>query len=202
MSGPVIREAIPADIPDILRLIRALATYEKDPDAVVTSEADLRRWVFGEDAVASVLVAEQEDRVVGIALWFRNFSTWSGQPGIYLEDLFVEPEHRGSGLGKALLLELARIAVERGYARVEWVVLDWNRPSIEFYESLGLELTARYGSEAAFLSYGGYHHHVGVNTWESRGAPYAPDDRARLTRVTLRGAPGERAVSIDIANEK
>ncbi|GAB3865837.1 GNAT family N-acetyltransferase [Nocardioides maradonensis] len=135
----MIREATPADVPDVLRLIRALATYEREPDAVVTTEDDLHRWVFGDDAVASVLVAEAEGRVVGIALWFRNFSTWTGQPGIYLEDLFVEPEHRGSGLGLALLSALARIATERGYARVEWAVLNWNQPSIDFYESLGAE---------------------------------------------------------------
>ncbi|GAB4011677.1 GNAT family N-acetyltransferase [Nocardioides ultimimeridianus] len=133
----MIREATPADVPEVLGLIRALATYEREPDAVVTTEADLHRWVFGEDAVASVLVAEDEGRVVGIALWFRSYSTWTGQPGIYLEDLFVEPEHRGSGLGKQLLAALARIAVERGYPRVEWAVLDWNQPSIDFYDALG-----------------------------------------------------------------
>ncbi|HJQ04530.1 MAG TPA: GNAT family N-acetyltransferase [Nocardioides sp.] len=133
----MIREATPADVPDVLRLIRALATYEREADAVVTTEDDLHRWVFGDDAVASVLVAELEGRVVGIALWFRSFSTWTGQPGIYLEDLFVEPEHRGSGLGLALLGALARIATERGYPRVEWAVLTWNQPSIDFYEALG-----------------------------------------------------------------
>jgi GNAT superfamily N-acetyltransferase len=137
MTGGLIRAATAADVPQVLRLIRDLATYEREPDAVVTTEADLERWVFGDDAVASVLVAEHDGEVVGMALWFRSYSTWTGQPGIYLEDLFVEPEHRGSGLGKALLVELARIAVERGYARVEWAVLDWNQPSIDFYDALG-----------------------------------------------------------------
>ena len=132
-----IREATTDDIPAILRLVRALAEYEREPAAVVTTEADLERWVFGEDAVASVLVAEQDGHAVGIALWFRNFSTWTGQPGIYLEDLFVEPAHRGSGLGKALLVALARIAAHRGYRRVEWAVLNWNQPSIDFYAALG-----------------------------------------------------------------
>lgn len=132
-----IREARPADVPDVLRLIRELAAYEKEPDAVETTEDDLQRWLFGEDAVASVLLAEVGGRPVGMALWYRSFSTWTGQPGVYLEDLFVEPEHRGSGLGKALLVSLARVAVDRGYRRVEWVVLNWNEPSIAFYESLG-----------------------------------------------------------------
>ncbi len=132
-----IRVANPDDVPDILRLIRDLATYEREPDAVETTEDDLRRWVFGPDPVASVLVAEVDGRVVGLALWFRTYSTWTGVPGIYLEDLYVDPAQRGSGLGKALLTSLARIAVDRGYRRVDWAVLDWNTPSIEFYESLG-----------------------------------------------------------------
>lgn len=132
-----VRVARPEDVPDVLRLIRALADYEREPDAVATTEADLHRWVFGDDAVANVLVAEAGGRVVAMALWFRTYSTWTGVPGIYLEDLFVEPAARGSGLGKALLTALARIAVDRGYRRVEWAVLDWNTPSIEFYEALG-----------------------------------------------------------------
>ncbi|MCR1781985.1 GNAT family N-acetyltransferase [Nocardioides carbamazepini] len=133
-----VRQATPEDVPDVLRLIRALADYEREPDAVETTEDDLRRWVFGDDPVASVLVAESGDgAVVGMALWFRTYSTWTGVPGIYLEDLYVDPASRGSGLGKALLTALARIAMDRGYRRVEWAVLDWNTPSIEFYEALG-----------------------------------------------------------------
>jgi GNAT superfamily N-acetyltransferase len=132
-----VRTATPDDVPDILRLIRELAVYEREPDAVATTEDDLRTWLFGPEAVASVLMAEVDGRAVGIALWFPTYSTWTGVPGIHLEDLFVEPEHRGSGLGKALLSALARIALDRGYARLEWVVLDWNEPSIAFYEALG-----------------------------------------------------------------
>ncbi|KRA38038.1 MULTISPECIES: GNAT family N-acetyltransferase [unclassified Nocardioides] len=132
-----VREATPTDVPDILRLVRELAAYEREPDAVATTEGHLHTWLFGPDPVASVLVAEADDRVVGIALWFRTYSTWTGVPGIYLEDLYVEPGQRGSGLGKALLTSLATIAVERGYQRVEWAVLDWNTPAIEFYEALG-----------------------------------------------------------------
>ncbi len=134
-----IRTATPQDVPDVLRLIRELAEYEREPDAVETTEADLQRWLFGDDPVASVLVALRDpgDDVVGMALWFRTYSTWTGVPGIYLEDLYVQPDQRGSGLGKALLVGLARIAVERGYRRVDWAVLDWNTPSIEFYESVG-----------------------------------------------------------------
>lgn len=133
-----VRFATPEDVPGVLRLIRGLAEYEREPDAVETTEDDLHRWVFGEEPVANVLVAESGDRsVVGMALWFRTFSTWTGTPGIYLEDLYVDPVARGSGLGKALLTALARIAVHRGYRRVEWAVLEWNTPSIEFYEALG-----------------------------------------------------------------
>lgn len=132
-----IREATPTDVPDILRLIRDLATYEREPDAVETTEDHLHTWLFGVDPVASVLVAEAGGEVVGIALWFRTYSTWTGVPGIYLEDLYVDPAQRGSGLGKALLAALARIAVDRGYRRLDWAVLDWNTPSIEFYEALG-----------------------------------------------------------------
>ena len=134
-----VRVATPEDVPDILRLIRELAIYEREPDAVATTEDDLRNWLFGPDPVASVLVAELRGRAVGIALWFRTYSTWTGVPGIHLEDLFVEPEHRGSGLGRALLAGLARIALDRGYARLEWAVLDWNEPSIAFYEALGAQ---------------------------------------------------------------
>jgi len=114
-----------------------LATYERAPDEVKATPDQLRAALFGPQPAAFALVAEVRSTVVGFALYFRNFSTWEGVHGIYLEDLYVMPEHRGSGLGKALLASLAALAVERGYARLEWAVLDWNQPSIEFYRSLG-----------------------------------------------------------------
>jgi len=132
-----IREATVDDTADLLRLVRELASYEREPDAVANTPELVERWLFGDDAVASALVAEIGGRVVGVAVWYRSYSTWTGVPGIYLEDLFVEPEHRGHGFGKSFLVALARIALERGYQRFEWVVLDWNTPAIEFYDSLG-----------------------------------------------------------------
>jgi GNAT superfamily N-acetyltransferase len=125
------------DVPVILDFIRKLAEYEKLSHLVVASESDIREHVFGANPVAEVLLAYWDREPVGFALFFRNFSTFLGQTGIYLEDLFVEPGHRGKGIGKAMLARLAKIAVERGYGRLEWAVLDWNTPSIEFYRSLG-----------------------------------------------------------------
>lgn len=133
----MIRPATPADVPTIARLIRELADYEKLAHAVVLNEADLSAHLFGERRYAEVLLAEEGGAVVGFALFFHNYSTFRGRPGIYLEDLFVEPSQRGKGLGKALLVALAKVAVERGCARVEWSVLNWNTPSIEFYKALG-----------------------------------------------------------------
>jgi GNAT superfamily N-acetyltransferase len=132
-----IRDAAPEDVPAILGLIRELAEYERAADQVVAMESDLARWLFGPDRMASALVAEVDGEVVGFALWFLNFSTWLGLPGIYLEDLYVRPGRRGTGLGRALLLELVAIARQRGYGRVEWSVLDWNTPAIGFYRALG-----------------------------------------------------------------
>ena len=134
---PGIRAATVDDAADILRLVRELAIYEREPDAVTNTQDLVERWLFGDDAVASALVAELAGKVVGVAVWYRSYSTWTGVPGLYLEDLFVEPEHRGYGFGKAFLVALARIALDRGYQRFEWVVLDWNTPAIEFYDALG-----------------------------------------------------------------
>lgn len=132
-----IRRADGGDIPDILRMIHELADYEREPDAVRATESGLRDVLFGPSPAVYAHVATADDRVVGMALWFLNFSTWEGVHGIYLEDLYVEPAHRGAGLGRALLAELAGICADEGYARLEWCVLNWNEPSIGFYRSLG-----------------------------------------------------------------
>ncbi|CCH78600.1 N-acetyltransferase ats1 [Nostocoides japonicum T1-X7] len=134
-----IRDARPEDIPDLLRLVHALAEYEREPDAVEATPEMYTDVLFPSDGAptAHAIVAEVDGRVVGMAIWYLTFSTWTGVNGIWLEDLFVEPGQRGSGLGKALLTRLAQICVERGYRRLEWWVLRWNTPSIEFYRSLG-----------------------------------------------------------------
>jgi GNAT superfamily N-acetyltransferase len=133
----VIRTAAPSDVPVIRQLVQELAVYEREPDAVEATEADLRAALFGPDPVASCHVAELGGQVVGFALWYRTFSTWTGRPGLWLEDLFVRPEARGGGLGKALLAVLAQVCVEQGWTRFEWWVLDWNEPAQGFYRSLG-----------------------------------------------------------------
>ena len=132
-----VREARESDIEQIHQLIIDLATYERSADQVKVTPDQLRVALFGPQPAVYALVAEVEGALVGYALYFLNFSTWEGVHGIYLEDLYVKPEQRGSGLGKALLVALAEIAVSRGYARVEWWVLDWNQPSIDFYRRLG-----------------------------------------------------------------
>ncbi|MFM8239766.1 MAG: N-acetyltransferase family protein, partial [Actinomycetota bacterium] len=125
------------DVPEILAMIRELAEYEREPNAVVATEELLHEALFGDSPAVFGLIAEEDGATVGFALWFRNFSTWLGRHGVYLEDLYVRPEFRGQGHGKALLAELARICVDRGYGRFEWWVLDWNQPAIDFYRSIG-----------------------------------------------------------------
>ena len=137
----MIRLATPTDIPAIIRLIRALADYEKLSHQVVVDEARLREHLFGPKPYAEVLLAEDSGQVVGYALFFHTYSTFLGRPSLYLEDLFVLPEQRGKGHGKALLARLAKLAVERDCGRFEWMVLDWNTPAIQFYESLGAALS-------------------------------------------------------------
>ena len=130
------RTAQPADCGLILRFINDLAVYEKMADDVVATEDLLQEWIFDKQA-AEVIFAVTDDKEVGFAVFCRNFSTFVGRAGLYLEDVYIQPEYRGRGIGKAILQELARIAVSRGYGRMEWVCLDWNTPSIEFYRKLG-----------------------------------------------------------------
>ena len=132
-----IRPARPEDASEILRLICALADYEKLAHEAVGTEDALRQSLSGPKPAAEVLLAEEQGRPVGLALFFQNYSTFLARPGIYLEDLFVEPAWRGRGIGKALLTAVARLAVQRGCGRFEWAVLDWNTPAIEFYQALG-----------------------------------------------------------------
>jgi len=139
MANFEIRTTTKADVPVILSLIRELAVYEREPDAVVATEAGLRDVLFGPKPSAEVLLALEQGEPVGFAVYFFNFSTWLGRPGLYLEDLFVRPEVRGKGYGRALLERLAQIAQERGCGRMEWAVLDWNDPAIQFYRKLGAE---------------------------------------------------------------
>jgi len=136
-TGVGIRAIEPGDVPAVVRLVHDLASYEKLPELCRLTDAQLQAALFGPAPALFGLVAPDGAGVGGFALYFLNFSTWEGVHGIYLEDLFVRPELRGSGLGRALLNRLAAIAVERGFARVEWSVLDWNTPSIDFYRSLG-----------------------------------------------------------------
>src|ERR1043166_1937365 len=139
MSNFEIRTTTEADVPVILELIRDLAVYEREPDAVVATEAGLREVLFGAKPAAEVLLALENAEPVGFAVYFYNFSTWLGRPGLYLEDLFVRPEKRGKGYGRALLERLAQIAKDRGCGRMEGAGLDWNDPAIQFYRKLGAE---------------------------------------------------------------
>jgi GNAT superfamily N-acetyltransferase len=135
----MIRPARPDDLPAILDLIHELARYEREPDAVDNDVERLAATLFGPHPALFAHVAEDAGAVVGIAIWFLNYSTWTGTHGIYLEDLVVSQDRRGGGHGRALLAELARICAERGYARLEWSVLDWNAPAIKFYRAVGAE---------------------------------------------------------------
>lgn len=134
-----IRPAHIADVPQILAFIRALAAYEREPDAVTATEADLVRDGFGSSPMFYCLIAEQDGVPAGFAFYFFNYSTWLGRPGLYLEDLFVLPEFRGHGIGKALLQRVAAIAVEKNCPRLQWEVLNWNTPAIEFYRAMGAD---------------------------------------------------------------
>ena len=132
-----IRPAAPADVPMILRFVRDLALFEKEPDAVEATEPMYHEALFGADPAAEALIAERDGTAIGFAMFYTTFSTWTGKRGIWLDDLYVTPDARGSGAGAALLSALAGIAVDRGYARFEWWVLDWNTPAIDFYRAKG-----------------------------------------------------------------
>ncbi|HVC68274.1 MAG TPA: GNAT family N-acetyltransferase [Acidimicrobiales bacterium] len=133
----ILRAAVPSDVPALVELIEELAAYEREPDAVEVDAAMLSDALFAEAPVVFATVADDGGAVVGTAIHFRNFSTWTGRVGIYLEDLYVRPGHRGRGIGRALLAHLAQTARDRGYARVDWSVLDWNEPALAFYRSIG-----------------------------------------------------------------
>ena len=137
----IIRPAGPRDVPTILRFVRELAAFEREPDAVEATEETLAHALFDERA-AEAVIAERDGAPVGFALFFHNFSTWTGKKGLYLEDLYVTPEARGTGVGRQLLKHLGAVAVERDCARFEWAVLDWNQPPIDFYTSQGAEMMA------------------------------------------------------------
>ncbi|MFT6287533.1 MAG: GNAT superfamily N-acetyltransferase [Alcanivorax sp.] len=139
MTKLIIREAKPSDVAKILELIRGLAEYEKALDEVVATPADIARALFCDHPTTHGLICEEDGVAIGFAIYFYNYSTWTGKNGLFLEDLYIRPEHRGTGAGKALLKHLAEHAVKVGCARFEWNVLDWNEPAIKFYQSFGAE---------------------------------------------------------------
>ncbi|UYY57673.1 GNAT family N-acetyltransferase [Sphingomonas sp. S2-65] len=133
----LVRPALPADVPLILRFVRELAEFEREPDAVHATEPMLEEALFGDRPAAEAVIAEHDGQPAGFALFFHNFSTWTGRRGLYLEDLYVTPDARGAGVGTALLRHLAGLALDRGCGRFEWSVLDWNEPAIRFYRAMG-----------------------------------------------------------------
>ncbi|MDE0546858.1 GNAT family N-acetyltransferase [Microbacterium sp. C7(2022)] len=157
-----LREARPDDAAGILSCIHALAVYEREPDAVENTVELLSETLFGEQPRAYAHVVEREGVIVGIAIWFLTYSTWTGRHGIWLEDLYVDEAQRGRGYGKALIASLASVCAERGYSRLEWTVLDWNAPSIAFYRSIGAtpmdEWTTQRLDGDALSSLAGAHH--------------------------------------------
>ena len=132
-----LRSAVPTDAALIVDYIRELAEFEREPEKAIVTEADILRYAFSEQPLVKVIMAEWDGQPAGFALWFLNFSTWEGKPGIYLEDLFVRPAARGAGVGGALMAACAKLCIERNYGRFEWSVLDWNEPALKFYRSLG-----------------------------------------------------------------
>ncbi len=139
MTELEIAPAQPADVALILELVQGLADYEKEPDAARATPDQIHKGLFGEKPAAECVIARFQGEPAGLALWFQNFSTWTGRPGLWLEDLFVRPAFRRRGIGRELLRHLARVAQERGFSRLEWSVLDWNQPAVDFYRSLDAE---------------------------------------------------------------
>jgi GNAT superfamily N-acetyltransferase len=139
--------AVPDDLPLILQLIRELAEYEHEPESARATPEQIHDALFGEHPAAEAVIARIDGETAGWALWFQNFSTWTGKPGLWLEDLYVRPQDRRRGVGKALLIYLARLCVERGYGRFEWSVLDWNTPAVEFYRALGAEAMSEWTTQ-------------------------------------------------------
>jgi GNAT superfamily N-acetyltransferase len=133
----ILRAAIPADVPSLLGFIRLLAAYEREPDAVEMTEEQLEDALFGPSPRAEALIVELDGTPRGAAFWFQSFNTWTGRPGLYVEDVYVEEAYRDRGIGRAIFKHLADLAVTRGYSRMEWSVLDWNEPAIKFYQNLG-----------------------------------------------------------------
>jgi GNAT superfamily N-acetyltransferase len=174
-----IRPASRADVPRILSFIHALAAFERSPDAVTATEASLERDGFGSKPFYFCLIAEHDGQAAGYAIYFFNYSTWVG-PGIYLEDIFVEPELRGLGIGKALLERVAAIAVENGCQRLQWEVLDWNSPAIEFYKAMGAEFLDEWRnvrmSGAALRKLAGTINAVSSTPLDARNAPSSAQD--------------------------
>jgi GNAT superfamily N-acetyltransferase len=140
ITGLQIREAVPADVPEILALIRDLAIYEKEPDAAIATEEDLLRDGFGPEPYFRCIMAEWDGAVAGFALYFFQYSTWEGRPALYLEDLFVREAYRKRGIGVGLFQRLAQVAVERHCTRFQWECLDWNQPALDFYETTGAKV--------------------------------------------------------------
>ena len=138
-DGAILRTARPGDEPGILAGIHALAVYEREPDAVENTATALAETLFGAEPYAFAHVVERDDEIVGIAIWFLTYSTWTGRHGIWLEDLHVDESQRGRGYGKALIASLAELCIDRAYSRLEWTVLDWNSPAVAFYRSIGAE---------------------------------------------------------------
>jgi GNAT superfamily N-acetyltransferase len=187
--GTAIRSATAADVAQILAFIRALAAFERAPDAVVATEEGLLRDGFGPNPYYSCLIAEHGAQPAGFALFFYNYSTWMGQPGIYLEDLFVLSEFRGLGIGKALLQRVAAVALEKGCQRLQWEVLDWNTPAIDFYRAMGAEFldewrNVRLGGEAI--------KRLAENAEESGLPPIRQETGERMGQPAENGTPAEQ----------